>query len=452
MMAEDRSVSLVRWVTPLLAGVIAIWAGPAARSQDAPVSASQPETPAESPTESEATPEVTLILKDTQQVTGLRVDVTTEDVVLLINGIRVPYPMDEIARIHVHEPVMKRYESMRAAVGDNPAQILQLARWLRDRERYDLAVQEAKRAAALDPSDPAASQLVTELIAVAALKAKSRAGDREGRAGRSRRTRPERPEYPLLTDEQVALIKVYEVRLENPPRMLIERETITKLFESHADSSLIPATQTGRDAMYRWAPDRVLDLMFRLRARELYREVRILDELPAMVTFRDQINRGWLTSGCATDRCHGGREAGRFWLYNQNTNVVRGAYTNYLVLERFRVGDESLPLLNFEDPEESVLIQYALPREETAMPHPVVPHEVSGRDTWRPVFRSRRDRRMKRVIDWIDSMYSPHPEYPVEFEPPEPPPVPVPDDGTLPPEGDADGDAGADPAEPEPRD
>ncbi|HWB19759.1 MAG TPA: hypothetical protein VG711_05620, partial [Phycisphaerales bacterium] len=83
--------------------------------------------------------------------------------------------------------------------------------------------------------------------------------------------------------------------------------------------------------------------------------------------------------------------------------------SNLLTLERLKL-DPQWPLINYEDPEKSLIVQYGLPRNIARKPHP----DVSG---WKPAFSQTNDRLKNATIEWINSMMQPRPEYPVDFEP-----------------------------------
>jgi hypothetical protein len=69
------------------------------------------------------------------------------------------------------------------------------------------------------------------------------------------------------------------------------------------------------------------------------------------------------------------------------------------------------PLIDYQNPGRSPLLQFGLPREDAITPHP----DVVG---WTPVFRSRDSRAFQRAVRWIQSMYRPRPDYPIEYTPP----------------------------------
>lgn len=83
-----------------------------------------------------------------------------------------------------------------------------------------------------------------------------------------------------------------------------------------------------------------------------------------------------------------------------------------MILERFKMGGSAgQSLISYARPETSPLLQLGLPRDDSASPHP----EVDG---WRPVFRSRDDRRFLQAVEWLRSMHRPRPEIPIQYEPP----------------------------------
>lgn len=157
--------------------------------------------------------------------------------------------------------------------------------------------------------------------------------------------------------------------------------------------------------------------MFRLKAREFYNRVRVEGEPKAFGAFRDNVHRAWLVNTCASTACHGGQQAGRLWLANTSVNAERTIYTNFLILERYRLSDGT-PLIDYEAPAKSPLLHLALPREESLYPHPLVATTRSA--AWRPVIGSVDDLRFREALAWINAMYRPRPDYPVTYQPPEP--------------------------------
>lgn len=422
--------------TPSACAAAVLWTGALAAGFAAPAAAqSQVPAPQTSAPSEDDQSEAILYMKDGRRLTGLLISQSAAAISIKIAGIQTTVATEDVERLEVLEPVMSRYKALRDAVGDDPEQIVKLAEWLQSRERYEIALSEVQRALAIDPTHGRALKLQTLLKEQIVLKSKSRkkpAPPADPDADESENAAP-RPqpiksfEFPLLTQEQVALMKVYEVNLKDDPRIVIPRETITQLLERYSTHPLIPITREGREAIYRMQPAEVLDLMFRIQARDLYSSVEVIDQPKAMAAYRDQVQRSWLLNSCATNQCHGGTEAGRLVLYNRRPNADRAIYTNFLILSRFKLADGT-PLIDWTNPDRSPLLQMALPRDRSRNPHPEVRKGVSARDTFKPVFRAPEDRGFQNAVEWIHSLYRPRPDYPLDYtpiRPSEPPPPPA---------------------------
>ncbi|MEO0484053.1 MAG: hypothetical protein AAF138_10570, partial [Planctomycetota bacterium] len=235
---------------------------------------------------------------------------------------------------------------------------------------------------------------------------------------------PVRPgAFPLLNEHQVNLMRVYEIDLADPGRVLIPRAVVEDLLDRYRGQPGVPLSREGRNALFNARPADILALMFSLQARELYGQVQVLEHPKAIQTFTNDVHRTWLQNSCATNRCHGGAEAGRFRLANRRPNATETIYTNLLILDRFLVRNDQhpdgIPLIDYERPERSPLLQMGLPLDVSLFPHP----PLSGRDArrFKSVFRSMDDRRFQQALSWIRGMHQPRPDYPIEYEPPAPP-------------------------------
>lgn len=387
-----------------------------------PPGPAEPDTPPGSPPENQ---EVVVYLKDGQRLTGILLEASGEVLRVRIAGIPTPLLMETVEKYEVLPPISKRYIELRQAVGNNPGQILQLAQWLREREKYELALGEVERALAIDAAVQGGRELKRQLeqqIILRDKSAKPAGEDPSGggadagaapKAGKVRRPEP----FPLLSRDQINLIKVYELDMATKPRVLIPRDTITRLLEQNSGHPLVPVTREGREAWYRKPPLEILELMFRLQARNLYPQVQVLDQPRAFEVFRDDLQRNWLLNTCATNQCHGGSEAGRLMLYNRQPNSEATVYTNFLILDRYRLADGT-PLINVEEPEKSPLLQLGLHPEDSRYPHPEVRNE-RNRNLIRPVFQWTDDPDFVRGVEWIRMLFRPRAEYPIEYKAPE---------------------------------
>lgn len=373
----------------------------------APQAAEQPEA---------TTGEVIVYFRDGRRIEGRLVRQEPAEIVLLIAGIETPIDMADVLRVERIPMVEPHYRKLRAVIADDDVeQLLVLVSWLFDREAYHLALTEVEHVLEVDPGNEEAKRL--RKLVEGQIRLRLEAAQAERHDDGSAPPRRVRPEFPVLTQDQINLLKVYEVNLGDPPRMSVDRETVRELMEQYAGHELIPQTREGRAALERRPAAQILELMFRLKARDFYSRVEVKDEPEAFRRFRDDVHGAWLINSCAANDCHGGQQAGRLWLNNENRNAERTIYTNFLILERYRLADGT-PLLNYEAPANSPLLQMALPREESLYPHPLV--ATSRNAAWRPVIGSTDDTRFVQAVEWLNAMYRPRPEYPVNYTPPTP--------------------------------
>ncbi len=291
---------------------------------------------------------------------------------------------------------------------------LQLARWLLQEARPDLAIIELEQLAVDSPSHDA----VRSLLEVARRANESRLTVSPAEEG-SDGVAPNNPYIGrLLTPEEVNLIRVFEVDLNDPPRLTIDPSTVRDLLTQYSTSKVIPAEEADRERLVRADSVEVLRLMFALKAREFYPRVKVVNDPTSLRLFARNVYTRWLIPNCATSRCHGGTDAGDFFLHGSDSNDDRVRTTNLMTLLRKEI--DGTPLVDFGSPRDSLVIQYGLPRHLARTPHPA----VKG---WTPALGRAADRMAAEAEMWIRSMYQPRPDYMVDWEPPARPRV-APDD------------------------
>lgn len=354
-----------------------------------------------------------LRMRDGTTFRGIVISDDLDGVVMEIAGIRTPFSRDKVLGVVLEDSDAAKYARMKAHIPEQDhVRRLALCRWLFDRRMYRECLAEVD-ALLEDFNIGEARRLRTTVAAQLALEEEVEPiefGEEGGRPIRSG-TIPLKDLLPdrLLSTEDVNLIRVYEIDFRRPPRIAISPETIRTLIEEHAAHPSIPSTSEGRTRLFREDPVELVRLMFELKARDLYPQIDVESEPYALNLFRQRVHDAWLIGNCATSRCHGGLDGGRFFLHQRNSRDERVRFTNLLILLRLRLGPQ--PLVNFDRPLESLIIQHGLPRTEARFPHPDVPG-------WKPVFTNANQRLLADSLRWIESMYQPRPEYPVEYEPP----------------------------------
>lgn len=371
--------------------------------------------------------EAVVTLVGGREIQGRLVDRNDDAVVVRINGIDTTLPRHRVASVRVLPPVAERYRELRRAVEDRDVRArLALVEWLRNREAYRLALEELEGILEIDPGNRDAATLKNWLENHLRLAARSMPERTE------RRRRPDAGP-PTLTEEEINRIRVFEIDLNTPTRTIIPDEVMRELMVRYPET--FPIELEEREAILKLEPMDKLRMIFDRKARDLYDRVRVLEDPPAMETFKSRVHGagGWIVNACASNRCHGGAEAGRLQLLNQRVNSDAVAYSNFLILDRFTLADGT-PLIDHDEPGRSPLLHMAMTRQASLYPHPEVDARSRGQD-WRPIFRSTNDRRFRETADWIASLYSPRPDYQIEYPRPHSP-EPEPEPETEPPEQD----------------
>jgi len=376
--------------------------------------------PAPAPTD--APREAVVVMGDGTRYTGLLVSQDDQYVVIEVGGIDLRLSAAEVARIDILPPVRERYARLRAATADDdiPAR-LNLVNWLVGRAEYDLASEELTSVMEAEPRHPRALELRRVIDAARLLNAPAESpGDRPDdpadpdELGGDPDRRSKDP-VQVLSAEEVNLIRVYELDLERLPRIIIRRETVERLIEENAGDPLIPSTIEGRDDLLRSVrsnPRRVLELIFRLKARHLYPEIQVIDNPRALQMFRERVHSTWLINACA--RCHNtdADAPGGPRLITRRPNSDATVYSNFLIIDRYRLADGTA-LIDYDDPAASPLLQMGMPRVTAERAHP----DVAAARGWSPVFLSTNTNSYQNSLTWIRSMYRPRPDYPIDYPP-----------------------------------
>ena len=377
-----------------------------------------------------------VILRDGQVREGVIIEDGFEHVLVDIHGIRAKLKRDTVSHVVLQATFEEKYAEYKASLKPGMFDAhFGMCQWLFNERRYELAHKELTEL--LDQVEMHEARELLRLVNAQLALKKTPEGqqttpddsssdpDDVNSADNEDATGPaETTLGPLVTKADVNIMRVYEIDFDHPPKITITPDTVRELVEKYGENKLVPASQTGRNAMFQAAADEPLELvrlMFELRARDMYSQIQVNSEPHAFNLFRQRVHDTWLMNNCATSRCHGGPDAGALFLHRRNYKDETVRYTNFLILERLK-RDPHWPLINYEKPEDSLIIQYGLSRDDPTCrkPHPRVPN-------WKHAFSPTNPRMKHDAVEWIRSMMQPRPDYPVVFEPTRPKPPPDPD-------------------------
>ncbi|MDI9403508.1 MAG: hypothetical protein QM516_06510, partial [Limnohabitans sp.] len=333
-----------------------------------------------------------------------------EHVVLEIEGIVTKYPRAAVVEVRPYPTDAELYEQFRTSLEpDQYSARYTLCLWLYNKRMYAESKRELESLLEATNHYEAKRLLVEVNAQLALMQSVPTAGEEPDSATKpTEEANSARPKSKLLSKDDVNLIRVYELDLKNPPSVQVSEALVRDMIEKYADHPTIPAKASEKTALYSKDPIDIVRMLFTLKARELYPQIEVRSEPESLNLFRTRVHNTWLINNCATSRCHGGTTAGRLRLEGTNTRDNEVRYTNLLTLLRTKI--DTLPLVDFDKPTDSLLYQYALPATEARRAHP----DVRG---WSPALTSSRQGLREDFIRWVRSMKVRDGDYPVEFVP-----------------------------------
>ncbi len=373
------------------------------------------------------------IMKDGRTLEGQLVLQNDRMIVLNIAGIETTLQRGDVAELEIQQTPQELYDAVRPTLADTDlAGRLDLTQRMMDRSAFGLARRELSDLARLFPGDPRIARLDTQIAAKEALSrqrvdpaSRSAAGGSVADEDPARRNRNARPgEEALLSDEEINLIRVYEVDLGAQPRgITIQPETLEKFFSVYRDSANQPLGRREQSQFRRKPGHEQLDAIFSTRDRSLYAGVVIANDPPSMSEFRNRVNGPYVVNYFMKHFGPGAKGDGpKLPLVGGRPTSVGEAYTNFYVLSGY-VGAGGVPMIDRRNPAESLLLQWGLPRERATHPAPV------GIDGWQPAFRDVDDPRFQQIVAWIGTLFpNPPANYGIAFNPggaPAPAPAPA---------------------------
>jgi hypothetical protein len=325
--------------------------------------------------------------KDGRTIEG---DVTDngDTVVVALKAASITMPRSDIDSITYAASIEEQYQQRRAALpgGAGAKSHVDLARWLYDNKAYALARQEASTALELDPNS-ADAFVLRQTIDRAIEWEKKPATQPAETAGTQKH---------LLNMDQINAIRQHEVK---------ENERLAVRFDNNVVRRYIES-EKGNLRNFNSSPDMVKAWAI-MKNAELRKDVHIMGTPAAIMEFRRV--QPFILAGCATASCHGGTAGGTFAL-TAPADSEAITYTNLYILSKYATNREGVTqkMIDRQQPANSLLVEYAKPREATKHPHPEVVN-------FAPIFRNPRDPREATLLKWIGMLAVPEPDYGIDF-------------------------------------
>jgi len=369
--------------------------------------------------------EITLTNGDT--VTGVIRSEDEATVEVAVAGREVPRAISrsDIDEIKYIKSFIEQYTDRKRAIATSEAseeekdkQRYELAQWLREQKQFKYALNEVNyllsKSSKLKPELAVLVKLLEQDLKEQIAKQREdngeaatadKDGEPEDGKGKAR-------EIFVMTPEQINIIRVYELKLDADrlPRMSIKIPTLKELVNQHRSDPLMQpyVGRTGFAKLRNLSNAEKVGLMRQLKARDLYEQVQVLSDPEVFLEWK-RINRNYIADYFARHFGDGEAIPG-LRLFYKRPNTDGEAYANFYILSEKEI--DGVGFIDRYRPEESLLLQYGLPRDQAKFPAP------ADLENWKPFFRGTDDKRYTALLEWIKTgLWSPKPEYPITYNP-----------------------------------
>jgi len=368
-----------------------------------------------------------------QTIKGELVKKTDEQVILQdASGIKIIIPSTDIKSFKLLETIDEYYNKASAALKpDDKEGRYKLAYEMNEKKAYHLAEKELTSLAVKFPTDKRIS-LLLKLVrfqkekGAAKVPGKAPAKATKKVPGKAPATLAN-VDREVISQEGINRVSVYEYNFAIQPRPVVKvpREVLDEFLEEfkgeaytdvEGNNKTVPKNraETARFLGLRgnksWQQLDAIMAFSRSGTRKYYGKIEVASDPPAMRGFRNIVNRRYVAGYF---RQHFGNGVAVKGLYLFAGNSTQEVYSNFYILHKFEDASGNR-LIDRSNPEQSLLLQWGLPRSKATYPAP----DIKG---WRSSFRDTNNKQFRDMASWIRTLYKPKPNYEIEYQlPPKP--------------------------------
>ena len=335
------------------------------------------------------------------------ITILSDQIIVERKGIKTTIARDDVLTITYSESVAEEYRRRheRLARYDVRGRI-ELAQWLFANKSYSLATEVLNEALQIQPRNPEVQDMMHVVERQAELEAResrkrapaefAAADDKPGaRAGAAPpTTRPSTMRaMPLLNPEEINFVREQELQAGQPIRATFKND-VRRMYIAREglDPAIFNRLPIGQQA---WA-------ILQNGTPEMRQNV-ILGDPPAMTQFR--VVQRTVLAGCAS--CHSAERSpsGNF-AFHWPANNDAETYANFVILQKYtyKSGDRTYAMIDRDHPQDSLLMQFALPSMMSSPPHPPA-------QNYKGIAKSINDGRIRTLSDWVSSLNPVTPDY-----------------------------------------
>ena len=300
-----------------------------------------------------------------------------------------------------------------------------LAYDMHERDANDLALRELEALARRFPQGENASHdriyFLLQTVRNEIARSQPRTRSEDASAAESRRTTgPQAPavvgdrvltpaEPQRLSREQINLLKVWELPIDLERARItvrVSRDVLEKVHEEYQQD--LPQEyrgRRGRSDFLRLRGWEHAQMLFDLEARPYYGDIEVIRGPETLQTFQNRIHPGHVLRYFAPRFATGQTDLFLF-APGPGASPESVAMSNFFILSQAEAAGGRF--INRDDPAQSLLVQWSLPREVADIPAPQVPD-------WSPAFDSLDDPECQNLMRWIGTLYAPMPDYGIDY-------------------------------------
>lgn len=221
-------------------------------------------------------------------------------------------------------------------------------------------------------------------------------------------------DFPLLKDDDIRKIRVEELRKGDSVAIKFKNDVVKRFMASMEGQEDFRKPRFEKKFLG-WPKTRKVVYMLDKRPDNVKMKDDIFIESDPK--FMKNFRQLWpvINNFCAASSCHGGiKPKGGLILFTRGSGNERADYTNFAILDGVVAGGRRV--IDRDNPAESLLLHYLLPRKVANNKHPI---ETADSAKVHTAFKNRRVNNYKRILRWIDELAGPpHPGYRLNYKPP----------------------------------
>jgi len=344
-----------------------------------------------------------------------------DEVVISIRGIQTKMDPMAVSAVEYFDNVEARYKDRLAKLPKNASakDHVELGRWLLEMKSFDNAMREVDEARRIEPNNAEAAALDQTITSqrridrnrpAAGVGAPPAAGGVVPAAGGAPAAGAgNKPgEKHLLTADDINTIRQIEWKDNDTvaPRVTVPGGVRTRYVTMKALNAAEFAALTPQQQAYKILSDADTP-------PEMRKEIKVITDPVSLADYRRTV-QPMVINSCATIGCHGGQNAGKFFLFNTNVERDDVAYTNFylLRLQKYSIGDKTYQLIDPQYENLSVLGQFALPADAAELHHP----EVKAHP-FKPLAANKASPNYVKLVTWMKNLVAGEPRYGITYSP-----------------------------------